>query len=364
MNCRFLYVVGQLGPGGLERQLYFLLKTMDRERYRPEVVVWNFRSDDIYVPQIQKLGVPLHYFPDTLSAAGKLSAFRRIVKRMRPEVIHSYTFYTNIAAWWGTLGMKTIAVGTVRSNFTNDKKSCGFLLGSLSARWPHTQIYNNFAGAEKARQSQSLFAPRRVFVVRNGLDLEQFRRVPLSPNGQVRIVGVGSLLQIKRWDRLLTAALNLKKKGLDFVVEIAGGGPLRESLEQQARDLGVADRVRLIGHTDDIPGLIASSTLLAHTSDIEGCPNVVMEAMACGRAVVATDAGDIPSLVEDGKAGFVVRRGDEEALADRMAKLITDHDLCRRMGEAGRATAEREFGLDRLMSETFAAYRASGWKDS
>jgi glycosyltransferase involved in cell wall biosynthesis len=100
-----------------------------------------------------------------------------------------------------------------------------------------------------------------------------------------------------------------------------------------------------------------------HTSDSEGCPNVVMEAMACGRAVVATDAGDVPTLVEDGKTGFVVPRGDEATLLARLVTLMTDHDLCRRMGEAGRAKAEQQFGLDRLVSETLAAYRAMGWID-
>ena len=363
MKCRILYLVGQLGAGGLEHQLYLLLKAMDRDRYRPEVAVWNFREVDLYVPRLQKLGVPLHAFPKASSAAEKLLAFRRLALEKQPEVIHSYSFYTNVAAWWATLGTKAIAIGAVRSNFTNDKRSCGFLLGSLDVRWPRTQIYNNFAGAEKARNSSSLFAPSRVFVVRNGLDLAKYQRVPLPTNGQVRIVGVGSLLQLKRWDRLLRAASNLKKNNLDFLVEIAGAGPLWEYLEKQAQSLGVTDRVRFRGHTDDIPAFLGSATFLAHTSDIEGCPNVVMEAMACGRAVVATDAGDIPSLVENGKTGFIVRRGDDAQLVNRLATLITDRSLCCQMGEAGRAKAEREFGLDCLAEETLSAYRAAGWRD-
>jgi glycosyltransferase involved in cell wall biosynthesis len=88
-----------------------------------------------------------------------------------------------------------------------------------------------------------------------------------------------------------------------------------------------------------------------------------MEAMACGRAVVATDAGDVPSLVEDGKTGFVVPRRDEATLLARMVTLITDYDLCQRMGEAGRAKAERQFGLDRFVSETLVAYRVMGWSE-
>jgi len=363
MQCRLLYVVGQLGAGGLERQLYLLLQAMDRNRYRPTVAVWNFSETDVYVSQIRSLGVPVYSLGQQLTPSSKLRSFCRLVGKLEPEVVHSYSFYTNIAAWWGTLGTKRIAIGAVRSDFVDNKVSSGFLLGRLSARWPANQIYNNFAAAEKARNSRTLFAPRRVFVVQNGLDLQQFRNVPLSNNGQVRMLGVGSLLQYKRWDRLLRAAADLKQRGFDFVVEIAGGGPLRKSLERQSHDLAISDRVRFTGHADDVATLMAKSTFLAHTSDVEGCPNVVMEAMACGRAVVGTDAGDIPSLVDDGKTGFVIRRGDDVNFAERLATLMTNRDLCRQMGDAGRVKAEQKFGVSRLVSETFAAYRAAGWKE-
>jgi glycosyltransferase involved in cell wall biosynthesis len=363
-KCRLLYVVGQLGAGGLERQLYLLLRTFDRDRYMPHVVVWNFNPDDTYVSLIEKLGVPLHSFHRSLSQAGKMLAFRRIVRELSPEVIHSYSFYTNIAVSWAALGTRIVAVGGLRSDFSNDKSSCGILLGSLCARWPRNQIFNNFAAAEKARSSQSFFSPSEIFVVQNRVDLREFRSTPLSTNGRARIVGVGSLLPLKCWDRLLLAAADLKAKALDFQVEIAGGGPLRDSLEIHARGLGLMDRVKFVGHTNDVSGFIASSTFLAHTSNTEGCPNVVMEAMACGRPVLATDAGDTRSLVEDGITGFVVRRGDDMELTDRLARLIEDRDLCRRMGTLGRNKAEREFGLNRLVEETFGAYHAAGWEES
>src|SRR5262249_20281934 len=157
------------------------------------------------------------------------------------------------------------------------------------------------------------------------------------------------------------AAPALKQRGFDFLFRIVGDGPLHGSLEQHVHSLGLSSHIEFIRNSDDIPGLLADATFLVHTSDSEGCPNVVMEAMACGRAVVATDAGDVPDLVEDGKTGFVVRRGDDAMLVERMATLIANPNLCRQMGEAGRVKAEREFGLNRLLSETLAAYQAAGW---
>jgi glycosyltransferase involved in cell wall biosynthesis len=110
--------------------------------------------------------------------------------------------------------------------------------------------------------------------------------------------------------------------------------------------------------------LIADSTFLVHTAEDEGCPNVVMEAMACGRAVVAMDAGDVPYLIENGKTGLIVQRGDETTFAECVSQLLCDHELCCRMGLAARAKAEREFGLERLVSETLEAYRSAGWKET
>jgi glycosyltransferase involved in cell wall biosynthesis len=362
--CRLLYLTGGLHTGGSERQLYCLLRSIDRERYQPEVVVWSYREEDAYVSYIRKLGIPIHFFSPGLSGYQKLFGFRRLLVELRPQVIHSYTFYTNFAACWATLGTPTVAIGAMRSDFDYDRNSSGIVLGGLSLRWPRTQIYNNTAAADQARLDGRWFLPRRIFVVRNGIDLEEFGPAPLSMNGQVRILGVGSLLQVKRWDRLLMAASNLKERGFEFQVEICGDGPLREALQQRARTLGLRERVHFMGESNDIARSFARSSFLAHAADSEGCPNVIMEAMACGRAVVAMDAGDISFLVEDGNTGFVVRRGDEAAFADRMARLITDRTLCLRMGEAGRAKAEREFGGSRLADETLAVYRAAGWTDS
>jgi len=362
MHYRILYLVGQLTAGGLERQLCYLLQAMERERYQPAVAVWNFAEADIYVPRIRALGVPLYAFPN-MSSAAKLRAFRRLVRQLTPEVVHSYSFFTNFAAYWGVRGTPAMALGSIRCDFTFEMQATGPCVGRLSARWPRDQICNSSLAVETVRRWQSPFVPRRLFVVRNGLDLEQFRSAPPPAGGPTRIVGVGALEPRKRWERLLSAARELQRRGYDFVVQLVGDGPSRASLQHQAQVLGVADRVEFTGYSAQIPDLLAQATFLVHTSDSEGSPNVVMEAMACGRAVVATDAGDVPSLVDDGKTGFVVPRGDETTLLARIVTLITDRDLCRRMGEAGRAKAEQQFGLDRLVADTLAAYRTLGWKD-
>jgi glycosyltransferase involved in cell wall biosynthesis len=177
------------------------------------------------------------------------------------------------------------------------------------------------------------------------------------------VAAVGWLLPVKRWDRLLRAINEIKTRVGKVSFRIAGNGPLRPALEEMARELDISETVKFMGAVDDISSFLRQAKVLVHTSESEGCPNVVMEAMACGVPVVAMEAGDISYLVEEGRTGFVVRQDDEEGLVDRITQLLTDERLALNMGAASREKAEREFGLQRLVSETLSAYRIAGWRD-
>jgi glycosyltransferase involved in cell wall biosynthesis len=361
MECRLLYLVGQLGQGGLERQLFYLIRTMNRGRYAPAVAVWRHSSDDRYVQEIRALDVPVVAVGNHLSRSAKLRALRRLVSSVGPEVIHSYTFYTNFAAWWAARGTAAIPIGSIRNTFVFERQQTGKFLGRLCGRWPPAHICNSLSAEETAKRSTTIFRPRRIYVIKNGVDLDQFS--PRCHPQRGYILAVGSLYPRKRWDRLIRAVALLASNGVCPEVMHVGSGPLRGELEAMTKRLYEGHVFRFLGSRQDIPALLADAAFLVHTAEDEGCPNVVLEAMACGRAVVATDAGDLPRLIDNEKTGFVVPRGDETALANRIAILLKDRELCRRMGEAGRMKAERAFGLERLMSETFAAYRAEGWED-
>jgi glycosyltransferase involved in cell wall biosynthesis len=364
MNCCVLYLIGELHTGGSERQLWYLLRAMDRERYKPAVAVWNYCEGDIYAARVRALGVPLYVFPKDQSRVAKLRAFRGLIKRLQPEVVHSWSFYTNFAAYWAARETSAVSVGSIRSDFLRAVKGCGMLLGRLSARWPSHQICNSFAAAETVRKLKGkFFVPAQCSVVFNGIDLSEFRAIPLPSPATMQILGVGYLIPVKRWDRVLGAVQRLKQRGINCLVQIAGDGPLQSNLERYAEDLGIAGHVKFLGHVNDVPDLLVKASFVVHTADSEGCPNAIMEAMACGRAVVGTDAGDIPFLIKHGKTGFVVPRGDTAKLAAYMERLILDPGLCRRMGQAAHAMAESTFGWERLVRETFDVYRAAGWRD-
>ena len=358
---RILYIVGQLVPGGAERQLCYLLQSIDRRRYRPAVFVWNYRSDDVLVSFIRSLDIPI-FSPNVSGRFPKLQFLRKLVKGMQPEVVHSYSFFTNFAAWYASLGTSALPVGSVRQDFVTERRDAGIVLGRLSAHLPSVQIANSLNAQRSAESFPWFSRPANIDVVRNGLDLSRFSCQPI-PEGTASLLAAGRLSPEKRWDRLLTCISALAARKLKFTVSLAGDGPLRAKLETEAGPLVASGLIRFLGARQDIPELLAGSTFLVHTADAEGCPNIVMEAMASARAVVATDSGDVPYLVDNGETGFVVKREDNEALIEAIARLITDPPLCNRMGGAGREKAEREFGLERLASETIGAYRAAEWRE-
>lgn len=358
--CRFLYIVGQLGGGGMERQLHHLLCALDRYRYPVTVVVWNYHSTDLYARKLQALGVPIIGLPEELGPIKRSIAFLELVKALRPELIHSWTYYLNPLAHLASKVAMTIVVGSIRGDFT-ERQGTGRYLGRASARWPHNQICNSVAAERAVERAVGPFSPRRVIMVPNAVRLPDTAELAGGPMASPLLVGLGSLIASKRWDRAIRAVDQLRLRGVRCLLCIAGEGPLRPTLEAQVRRLALSDSVRLPGFVDDIAPLLRDATALVHSAESEGCPNAVMEAMAHGRPVVALDSGDVARLVEDGATGFVVQQEPASVFVDRLAELVSDPVLSRSMGRAARAKAERLYSAEQLLADTLEAYRAFGW---
>jgi glycosyltransferase involved in cell wall biosynthesis len=348
---RVTYVVSQLGRGGQERQLLHLLGALDRSRVRPSVVAWRASPEDVYVEPIRALGIELRQLPGD-GPVRNLLALRRAVRELRADVVHSYSYFTNFAVAFATAGTRAKALGGLRNDFLSERALAGPVLGRASARWPAVHVSNNGRALANAAADPSWFRPRDVRVVPNGADLASFASVVPRPDDPPLLLGIGSLTPPKRWHLLVELAARLHGPRL----VVLGEGPERPRLEALARRLGAGDRVSFPGASDDVRPLLARAALLVHVSAHEGLSNVVMEAMAAGVPVVATDAGDMRSLVVDGETGRVVPVDDVEGVAEAVRALLSDPARRAAMGVAGRAVAIREFSLERLAARTCAVY--------
>jgi colanic acid/amylovoran biosynthesis glycosyltransferase len=209
--------------------------------------------------------------------------------------------------------------------------------------------------------------PGRLEVLRSGLDCSSYRFEPRRPpaDGRLRVAMVGRLVDKKGTEYAIRAAALLIGRGRDLELRVVGYGPLRDELERLIGELGVGDRVRLIGGkarpeiVDELhrAHLFIAPSVTSPRGDQDAPINVLKEAMATGLPVVSTRHGGIPELVEDGVSGFLVPERDAEALADRLDELIGRPDRWEEMGRAGRDRVERDYDLGRLNDRLAEVYR-------
>ena len=198
-------------------------------------------------------------------------------------------------------------------------------------------------------------AKPKVTIIHCGVDPATFALVDRSTDGPLRIVAVGTLHEVKGQIHLIEACRLLTARGVDARCRFIGDGPDREALQARIDGYGLSDRVVLAGRmtTDDVARELADADVLVAPSvptkggKREGIPVVLMEAMATGLPVVASDLSGIPELVTDGLSGLLVPPGDAAALADALATLAADPAMRRRLGAAGRDTVLDDFDVDR-----------------
>lgn len=164
-----------------------------------------------------------------------------------------------------------------------------------------------------------------------------------------QVLFVGRLDAVKGVPLLLQAFAHARIRHPDARLTLVGDGPARPALEAQAAQLGVDDAVTFTGYRAEaeVAGMLAQSNVLVLPSFAEGVPVVLMEAMASHLPVIASQVGGVPELVQDGVSGFVIPAGDLSTLISRLDMLLSDPELCRRMGVAGRKKVEKEYDVVR-----------------
>lgn len=353
-SVRVLFLCPQLGQGGLERQVSLVAPALREGGDEVAVAVWNHRPDSRYVAPLVDAGVTVLPVPGR-RGPGKLVGLARLARRWSPEVVHAYSFYANVAAAVAATASGAAAIGSVRNDYEVERARAGTALGRLSSRYPRTIVANSTAAADQARRQQGWWAPRTVVDLPNGIDVRAYDPSPTAPTGPPLVLGVGTLDHRKRWDRAIEVAAALRDRGVPFRLVIVGEGPDRSALEAAvaAHDLG--DRVTLPGAVDDPRPLYAEARAVLLMSEHEGMPNVVLEAMAAGRPVVARDVGDVARLLAAG-GGTVIPRDDPEKATDALEHLLRDEAAAHEVGRAGRAHVEATYSVERLATDLRTLY--------
>ncbi len=380
MNILFYNHTGQIG--GAERVLLTILAGFDRTNVQPLVIC---PEQGPLQNMIMELGVPVEKSP-VLSArftwrpdyalkylqsfARVIGHLRKQITRFNPEVIHANSVRAGLVATFATIGLSKPIIWHIHDVLPRHPFNPMIRLVALASK--RTRVVA-VAHASAARFNVS-FLPfkRQVTVIPNGIDVAHFHpradaaekiRSELKLSEGERIIAmVGRLTPTKGQLEVLRVLPEVLASVSGATLLLAGSPAFNREheyadlLRRTIDELGISDRVRMLGERDDVATIMQAADVVVLNSSTEACPLVVLEAMACGTAVIATSVGDTSTMITQGEDGWIIAPRNSAALKQAIVTLLGDEQLRTRLGQNARYTAVARFSCDRFQRDMETLY--------
>lgn len=368
-QIRLVALIGQLGLGGSERQLFLLLKHLNREIFEPHVVVFNPSAYHTLDDELRQMGIAVYPIPeDCHGILQRATWLYKLFCRLHPQVIHSWTLHDNpYAGVIGRLAGVKVCLGSVRGSLATSRfTGLSPLFQWLVLHSGHALLTNSLALSQELTQKG--IPERLIKYLPNCVEIPPAHNTIRHPslaylpqNG--RTIGMVANLRQEKNHILFVEAMGRLLPAYPDLFGVILGQPIPSDpsipvlIQERIRDLNMETRFVLAGFHPDIPRVLPYFYAFCLASHSEGTPNAVLEAMAAGLPVVATRVGGLPSLIEDGISGFLVDPGDVEGLTQALSWLLDHPDQACAMGAAARQRALAEFSCQMIVPQLEAYYQ-------
>lgn len=345
-----LYFTDSASFGGAEQVLLTILAELDRQRWRPILAHHSDPGIATLLEKARSLDVKLQAVPrmQCKRDIARVLQFTRGLRASPPDVFHAQLSWP-LSCRYGLIAAALARVPVIVATehlFFKPPWLRSVLLKQLVSTGVDRYIAVSHEVARQLRRNCPVLA-HKIRVVQNGIRITPFKGLTSSA---LRATLTGATAR----PIVLTTARLDKQKGLNYLLQaaaqvpeamfvIAGDGPERARTEAQINELGLVDRVILLGHRDDVPDLLASCDVFVLPSLFEGLPISVLEAMAAGRPVIATAIGGTDEAIIHGESGLLVPPADANALGAAIRTVLSDRALAQRLGAAGQARVEERF---------------------
>lgn len=347
-----------LGRGGAEQLLPQVIAAGAARHAVGFFLPWK----DALVPELERMGVPVRCF-GSRNPVRMLLAARQVARWIADERADLLHAHLPLAGVVGRLAGRMAGVPVVYTEHNLQPRYHPLTRRANAWTWPWQRAV--VAVSQEVADSIAAHLGGRVpvQVVKNGIDVARFAPVPeeraalrerLAIPADAPVVGTVAVFRAqKRLDLWLEAAARL---GPATRLLLVGDGPLRAEVEARARSLGLTGRVVFAGLQAEVRPFYGAMDLFMSSSEFEGLPLALLEAMAAGLPVVVTAVGGVPEVVEPGRQGALVPPGDPAALAREAGALLADEALRARLGAAGRERVRAAFGVERMAAELERLY--------
>jgi glycosyltransferase involved in cell wall biosynthesis len=357
-----------LGLGGAQRTAVHILRALDQSRFQPSVIVVGRKSGTQLETMLAERSVPVTFL-------GKGPGFDpraygwvfRALRRQRPHVLHTQMQVLLYALPAIRVLRIPLTVHTVQNLAEYD---VGPALDWVQALAFRMGVIPVAIGRAVELSLQDLYGLSGIRVIPNAIPVSSYSLPAVIRNewraregfsdDDFLIGSVGRLEAQKNYSALLETFAHLHRPHPRAKIVVAGDGSERSAIEARAGRLGIRPRVHFLGSRNDIPDFLAALDVFALSSDYEGNPLCIMEAMAAGLPIVSTSVGCVPELVRNGKEAFLVRRGDPSAMAGALELLLLNPALRRTMGAAAACRARNEFDVSKMAGAYAALYETAG----
>jgi glycosyltransferase involved in cell wall biosynthesis len=356
--------------GGPEKTILLGAAMADPQRAHVTVCYLRDRRDDVFNIHERASGAPVEYL-EVLERhsfdPAVWSHLRRLITERQIDLVHAHDYKTDLLAWLLSHAAGVRAIATVHgwTGHSTRERICYYPADKrVLARFPRLIAVSSDIARELVQHGAN---PARVTTVLNAIDHRHFKRDPsrvaaartaLGVQPQHIVIGaVGRLEPQKRFDLLLEAFAALQITSPELRLIIAGDGSLRQALETQRDALGLRESVLLTGHVADVIPLHHAFDLFVQSSDYEGTPNAVLEAMAMGTPIVATEAGGTSELIYDGTHGRIIPIGKVDRLIWGLQAALADPVTTRAMAARARLRVEGELSFESRVRKVEGIYQ-------
>jgi len=355
---KILMLRSSTGVFGAERVILELAKGLTNSKFQPIIGVLENKSTSWadLATAAEKSDFQVKAFkcrkPFDLRTALQI---RKFIKEHQIATIHAHGYKANFYALMAVLFSKTSCVATCHPWTETDYSVKARLYTFLDKLW--LKRMDDIVAVSGQVQQQLLTHKITAEVIPNGIDIGRFNghhkagdlRDSFGFSKSDIVIGtIGRLVPEKGYTFLLNCAKNICKKYSNAKFIFIGDGPLRDQLQQQVEELGLQSNVIFFGIRDDIPAIISVMNIFVLSSISEGFPMVLLEAMAAGKAIVATSVGEIPGIIVDGQSGLLVPASDSDALTTAVDILLSDKQKIAELATAAREEVLAKYSSTRM----------------
>ena len=357
-----LHLIETAGPGGAEKMLISLVESLDPENFTSMIGLlregWLSRS-------LSGRGYETVILPHRRSIDfGLVRNLVSISKRRKIDVFHAHEFAMNT---YGSMASALTGIPIVTTvhgrNYYGDKFRRRLAYRFVSKQSKMVTVSNDIA---RILTETIGIRAKNVVTIHNGVCVDRFRKEDSTRNqtrallglkdGQPLLGTVGNLYTVKGHIYLIKATAIIRETVPDVKTIIAGRGKLLDQLRAEVAGLGLERNIEFLGFREDIPQLMQAMDVFVLPSLSEGHPLSILEAMASQKPIVATDVGGLREVVEDGKTGFLVPRGDFESLANKIMIVLENVEFANRMAFEARKKVEKEYNLNIMVKKYVDLY--------